>query len=181
MPETDASLSLILPCAEYERSYREYIRELGDQERYPFPLDFEYDDFAALLAKLTDCAKGIGLPEGFVASSTFWLVNDDELLGVSNLRHALNDALRDHGGHIGLGVRPAAQGRGLGKRLLALTIQEARRRGIEDVHVHCDKGNVASAGMILANGGVLESEGPYGHAGGFVQRYVIRRDCQDVV
>ncbi|MEL6449382.1 MAG: GNAT family N-acetyltransferase [Pseudomonadota bacterium] len=173
MSEADATSSLILPCAEYEQSYRAYIDELGDDERYPFPLDFEYDDFAALLRRLRDCADGIGLPKGFVASSTYWLVDGGELLGVSNLRHELNEALREHGGHIGLGVRPAAQGRGLGKLLLALTIQEARRRGIKDVHVHCNKGNHASAGMILANGGVLQSEGAYGHAGEIVQRYVV--------
>ncbi len=173
MPEADTSLSLILPCAEYEQSYRGYIHELGDDERYPFPLDFDHEDFAALLKRLSDYSEGVGLPEGFVASSTFWLVDGSELLGVSNLRHELNETLREHGGHIGLGVRPAAQGRGLGKHLLALTIQEARSRGIDDVHVHCHKGNHASAGMILANGGVLRSEGPYGHAGEVVQRYVI--------
>ena len=171
MPKADASL--ILPCAEYEQSYREYIQELGDQERYPFPLDFQHHDFPALLERLSDYAEGIGLPQGYVASSTFWLVDSGELLGVSNLRHELNDVLREHGGHIGLGVRPSAQGRGLGKRLLALTIQEARKRGIEDIHIHCHKGNRASAGMILANGGVLQSEGPYGHAGEIVQRYVV--------
>lgn len=173
MPDADASLSLILPCAEYEQSYREYIHELGDDERYPFPLDFDHEDFAALLGRLTDYAEGVGLPEGFVASSTFWLVDGSQLLGVSNLRHELNEMLREHGGHIGLGVRPSAQGRGLGKRLLALTIEEARRRGIAEVHVHCHKSNHASASMILANGGVLQSEGPYGRAGEIVQRYVI--------
>mgnify|MGYP001792378386 FL=1 len=173
MPAADTSSSLILPSAEYEQSYRAYIEELGDDERYPFPLDFEHDDFAALLRRLRDCADGVGLPDGFVASSTFWLVDGGELLGVSNLRHELNDVLREHGGHIGLGVRPAAQGRGLGKRLLALTIRQARRRGIDEVHVHCNKGNLASAGMILANGGLLQSEGPYGHAGEIVQRYIV--------
>ena len=173
MPEADESLSLILPSAEYEQSYREYIAELGDDERYPFPLDFEHDDFPAMLQRLSDCADGVGLPQGYVASSTFWLVDGGELLGVSNLRHELNEMLREHGGHIGLGVRPSSQGRGLGKRLLALTLREARRRGIEEVHVHCNKGNLPSAGMILANGGVLQSEGPYGHAGEIVQRYVI--------
>lgn len=178
MPETDGSLSLIRPRAAYAQSYRDYIRELGDQERYPFPLDFEHNDFAALLKRLRDCADGIGLPEGFVANSTFWLVDGNELVGVSNLRHELNDGLRAHGGHIGLGVRPSRQGRGLGKLLLALTIREATSLGIDEIHVHCHKGNFASAGMILANGGVLRSEVAYGHAGEIVQRYVIEEVSQ---
>jgi hypothetical protein len=52
---------LILPRLEYEPSYGAYIRELGDEERYPFPLDFEHGDFAALLMRLDDLATGTNL------------------------------------------------------------------------------------------------------------------------
>lgn len=149
---------LVLPDAAYEPSYRAYIEELGDEERYPFPLDFDHADFASMLRRLDDFAQGVNLPEGFVPSSTFWLVHGDELVGVSNLRHVLNDRIREIGGHIGLGIRPSRRGRGLGNVLLALTIAEARRRGIDPIHVHCHKHNVVSARMINRNGGVLESE-----------------------
>lgn len=164
---------LILPDSGYEHSYRQYIRELGEEERYPFPLDFPHDDFRALLARLEEIASGIGIPEGFVPSSTFWLVEDGELLGVSNLRHYLNDRIRSHGGHIGLGIRPARRGRGLGNLLMALTIGEARRRGIAEIHIHCLQGNIASARTILRNGGVLESESAQGDSPGIIQRYRI--------
>ncbi|MGX5174334.1 hypothetical protein ACUR5C_09970 [Aliikangiella sp. IMCC44653] len=30
-------MDLILPSAEYKNSYIQYINELGDEERYPFP------------------------------------------------------------------------------------------------------------------------------------------------
>jgi predicted acetyltransferase len=149
---------LILPRPEYEPSYGAYIQELGTEVRYPFPLDFEHKDFGALIRRLNDFANGLNLPAGFVPSSTYWLVEGGEILGVSNLRHRLNDRIRHHGGHIGLGVRPSYRGRGFGNLLLALTIQEARRRGIGKIHIHCHKSNTASAKMIARNGGLLDSE-----------------------
>jgi predicted acetyltransferase len=164
-------MELILPRPEYEPSYGDYIRELGNEERYPFPLDFEHKDFPALLRRLNDLASGVSLPDGFVPSSTYWLVEGQELVGVSNLRHYLNDRLRHHGGHIGLGVRPSRRGRGLGNVLLARTIQEARKKGITQVQVHCHKSNIASARMIVRNGGVLESEGQDEGSREIVQRY----------
>ena len=71
-------------------------------------------DFDAFLARLNDCAAGIGIPDGFVAHSTFWLVRyDAEVVGVSNIRHTLTPALRQVGGHIGYGIRPSARARHL--------------------------------------------------------------------
>jgi len=164
---------LVPPNAVYERSYADYIRELRDEERYPFPLDYEHDDFPALLQRLDDLARGINVPEGFVPSSTFWLVQGNVLVGVSNLRHTLNNRIRHMGGHIGLGIRPSSRGGGLGNLLLCLTIAEARRRGIEPIHIHCHKDNAASVRMILSNGGLLESEVPEPGSDHILQRYVV--------
>lgn len=164
-------MQIILPSTEYESSYRDYIRELGDEERYPFPLDFDHADFAELLTKLDQFRNGVSLPEGFVPATTYWLVDGGEILGVSNLRHCLNDRIRHAGGHIGLGVRPSRRGSGLGKYLLQLTLGRAFARGIASVQVHCHKHNEPSVRMIIANGGSLESEIPDG--GKVVQRYVI--------
>lgn len=169
-------MKLILPRPEYESSYAAYIRELGDAERYPFPLDFAYEDFPALIRRLEDLSNGVSVPEGFVPSSTFWLVEGDELVGVSNLRHYLNDRIEHHGGHIGLGIRPSRRGRGQGNMLLALTIQEARRRGIGEIHIHCLRSNLASARMIVRNGGILHSEVMDEDPVRVVQRYRIGAD-----
>lgn len=167
------TVALVLPNPEYEQSYCAYIVELGDEERYPFPLDFEHNDFVALLQRLDDFAKGINIPEGFVPSSTFWLIEDGEIVGVSNLRHYLNERIRHCGGHIGLGIRPLCRGRRLSKVLMALTIQEARKRGIGELHIHCHKHNEASARMIISNGGALDSEIGDGEPEEIVQRYVV--------
>lgn len=164
-------MQLVLPRIEYEQSYREYIEELGDEERYPFPLDFDHSDFEALLGKLERFSKGIDIPEGFVPATTYWLVDGSEIVGVSNLRHYLNDRIRYAGGHIGLGVRATWRGKSLGSLLMGLTLKKAAEHGIDPVHVHCHKHNVPSARMIIANGGILESE--ISDEGEIVQRYVV--------
>ena len=167
------TMTLVVPSPEYEQSYRDYIVELGDEERYPFQLDLEHHDFGALLDRLDQFFKGSNIPAGYVQTSTYWLVDGKELIGVSSLRHHLNDAIAECGGHIGLGIRPSRRGLGLGNTLMALTIREARTLGIGDIHVHCHEGNEASERMIVSNGGVLRSQLTLRDAAVTVQRYVV--------
>lgn len=82
------SRTLIKPSADFEASYREYIRELGDEERHPFPLDFDHSNFATLVQRLGELEAGDNLAPGHIPSSTYWLVEVKEVVGVSNLRHS---------------------------------------------------------------------------------------------
>lgn len=164
-------MHLTLPHHTYEQSYRDYINELGDEERYPFPLDFDHTDFTALLIKLENFRQGKNVPEGFVTSTTLWFVDEGEIIGVTNLRHYLNERIKYAGGHIGLGIRPTRRGEGLGSLLLKLSLQKIAELGVSEVHIHCHKHNESSVRMILANGGNLDSEIVVG--GEVVQRYII--------
>lgn len=136
-------------------------------------MDFDHFDFPALLARLGDLARGISLPNRFVPSSTFWLVEDGETVGLTNLRHTRNDRIRHCGGHIGPGIRPSCRDRGLGSTLIRLTIEQARARGIGEVHIHRHKHNTASARMIIANRGVLHLEITGDDPPEVVQRFVL--------
>lgn len=164
-------MKLVSPTAAYERSYRQYIVELADEERYPFPLDFEHADFDKLLVRLNDFAKGKNLPDGYVQSSTLWLVDNSEIIGVTNIRHRLNDAIKHCGGHIGLGIRPSQRGKGIGRQLMLRSIEYLRQLKVESIHIHCHADNLASANMIKACGGMLDSEINY--AGLVVQRFLV--------
>jgi len=125
-----------------------------------------------LLRRLEDFREGLNVPEGFVPSTTYWLVNEGELVGVSSFRHHLNERILHAGGHIGLGIRPSQRGRGFGKILLELTIAEAKKRGMDVFHVHCHKHNQPSARIIAAAGGRLDSE-IQESSGSVVQRYLV--------
>ena len=163
------------PHAGLRDSYRDLIREFRDagEPLIPFPLTFPNDDFPAFLARLAACARGEGLPPGFVPHSTYWLVSDGAVVGVVNLRHSLTDALRREGGSIGYGVRPSARGRGFARELLRRTLVRARELGHPEVWLTCAKSNVASVRTILGSGGIFLSEEFLPERGEVVQRYRI--------
>lgn len=166
------SLALIKPTLELEASYRDLIEDFGDETLIPFSLRYPHDDFAVLIQRLRKNAEGLDLYEGHVASSTFWLVeNKTDILGVSNLRHELNDALRRIGGHIGYAVRPSRRREGHATEMLRLTLHEARKRRIERVLLTCDRENEPSVKTILNNGGEFDSEEYVDLHGGVIERY----------
>jgi predicted acetyltransferase len=169
-------LQLRKPSRDLRDSYGGLIAEIESarEKRIPFPLSFPFEDFDALLAKLEDATKGIGLPEGFVPHSTYWLVRGgNEIVGVSNLRHSLTPFLLREGGNIGYGIRPSARRNGFGREILRLTLPKARELGLARVLVTCGKENRGSARIILGNGGVFESEEFSAERGEIVQRYWI--------
>ena len=166
--------------AALEVSYRGHVAEFvaRGEPLIPFPIGFDLNDFSALLKRLDDCSRGVGIPEGFVAHSTYWLVRGGiEIVGVSSVRHALTPKLRREGGNIGYGIRPSARGHGFGTEILRQTLDRAVGLGLKEVLITCDKANVASAKVILRNGGALDSEAFLEERGVFLQRYWIRGLC----
>ena len=118
-----------------------------------------YDEFPAYIAKKVDMARGVGLEDWQVPASTFWLMADGVPVGQGNLRHRLTDALREAGGHIGYAVASDQRGKGYGKELLRLLLEEARRIGItEEILVTVYPDNTASRHVAEANGGELRRE-----------------------
>ncbi len=129
------------------------------EKMIPGVLTYDPSDFKALITKLDNESKGIGLREGHVPASTYWLVQDDnKVLGAVNIRHYLNEILQHHGGHIGQGIRPTERGKGYGTKMLGMALEIALKMGITAVLVTCDKKNIASARTIVKNGGILEAE-----------------------
>lgn len=151
-------MRLVLPEQAFRLSYLSYIEELGDEERYPFPLNFDHTDFSAMLRRNNEFRQGIKLPSGYVPSTTLWWISDtNTLVGVVNIRHYLNPTIFHCGGHIGLSIRPSLRHQGLGTALLKQALDYGKSLGIDEFHIHCHSHNSASVNMIIRNGGVLHS------------------------
>ena len=116
-----------------------------------------YDEFPAYLARKVDMAQGIGLEDWMVPASTYWLMDGNVPVGQGNLRHRLTEKLRDAGGHIGYAVASDQRGKGYGRELLRLLLEEARRMGItEDILVTIYPGNAPSRRVLEKAGFALE-------------------------
>lgn len=169
-------LKLEAPDLRWQGSYCSLVAE---SKRHggvlvPYVLKLPTENFPELVKLLKYRARGIGIAETFVPNETFWLVRDDcEVVGVSNLRLRLNESLEKNGGHIGIGIRPSLRGKGFATLLLAETLKKARERGIFKVLVTCAQSNIASAKVILKNGGVLQVDSLLDEEGEIINRYWI--------
>lgn len=156
-----STLRLIEPNIDFEESHTTFVEEFekrGDKV-HPWVVAEPYDHFSDYVAMLNAAPKGVNVPPGFVAHSTFWLVDaDNEIVAISNLRHELNDFLVAYGGHIGYGVRPSVRRRGYATEILRQTLLMAKERGIDRIRITCSKDNPASAKTILRNGGIPDDE-----------------------
>jgi len=170
-------LKLIAPTETLKDSYLSYVAEAraADELLVPWVLGFEADDFGALLKRLVDASDGEGIEEDFVPHTTYWAVDaaGDEVIGVVNVRHSLNDFLMREGGHVGYSIRPSLRGRGCATRQLALALQKAREMGIRRALIVCERDNAASAAVIERNGGVFENEVISEETGKTMRRYWI--------
>jgi predicted acetyltransferase len=131
------------------------------------------EDFPAYLRRLSDGARGVGLPPGRVPDSTFWLTSGRHLIGRSSIRHHLTPELEDEGGHVGYDIRPSERRKGYGTVILRLTLAEARKLGLNRVLLTCDADNVASAKIIEKNGGGLQAQAVSKRSGKLISRYWI--------
>lgn len=110
-----------------------------------------------------------------VPALTYFYVReeDDKIVGMVNIRLALNDFLREEGGHIGYSIRPTERQKHYGTEMLKDALQVCETIGIREVLVSCDKSNIASAKVIQNSNGVLDAEFYSETFGEVIQRYVV--------
>lgn len=153
-------MELVLPDVKYKESYLEALKEAEACENDAgagLQKPKENESFEDFVLKFYDEMKGINLPEGYVAATMFWLVDNGEFIGRVQIRHELTEHLLKYGGHIGYYIRPSKRKMGYGKKILELSLVEAQKMGFEKVLLTCDDDNLGSAKIIEANGGVLEN------------------------
>ena len=133
----------------------------------------EAADLTGWLAGLGADSRPDTVRPGRVSADTFLAVrrSDRRLVGMVNIRHALNDYLFRFGGHIGYSVRPTERRKGYAKEMLRLALNKCKGLKLDRVLVTCDSKNEASVRTIRANGGALENRVP--EEDGFTDRYWI--------
>ena len=168
-------IKLVVPSMAYEeqiKSYREEFLKHGDSMDGTSFLH-EYENIQDWLAFIEKNSQEETVTEGLVVATEFLAVrlSDNQLVGMIDIRHTLNDFLLKIGGHIGYSVRRSEWNKGYAKEMLKEALVFCQTIGLESVLVTCDTVNIGSAKVIQANGGQLENETLY--EGVPIQRYWI--------
>ena len=154
-------ITLMEPAEELQEQYIAFYEEwkASGESFIPWVIGMDPYDYAGMLQSLRDNANGVNISEGWVPSSTYWLVTEDSrVVGAVNIRQRLNERLLHTGGHIGYGVLPSERRKGFASELLQQALQKAGELGIEQALVVCDAVNTASERTIRKNGGLEDSE-----------------------
>lgn len=109
---------------------------------------------------------------GFVPATTYFAFIGDKIVGTIRIRHRLNEYQLKYSGHTSYGIMLPEHRKGYATEMLRLTLKKCKAFGIEKALVTCDKNNVASAGTVLKNNGVIENE-VTDDKGRIMQRYRI--------
>ena len=146
-------LFLSSPNSDYENSFKNYVlayKESND-EYYFNKYKKGLENFNEYLKDLYNYSKGIDLPHGDVITSTFWLIDDNKVVGVLRIRHEEVE----YSGHIGYDISPCYRNKGYGAAILQLALKEAINLGIQEVIVTCNTDNVYSKKIIEKSNGKL--------------------------
>lgn len=127
--------------------YNSNINGTGGLQRF-------LDNYEGWLDKLENDYNTIP-NEDRVPARTYFLVreNDNRIVGMINIRTALNERLSKFGGHIGYSIRPTERGKGYNKINLYLGLKVCDEYGIDKVLMDANLDNPASWKTMEALGG----------------------------
>ena len=132
--------------------YKSSINGTGGLQRF-------LDNYEGWLEKLEEDYKRIPNEEK-VPARTYFLVRkeDNKIVGMINIRLALNERLKKYGGNIGYSIRPTESGKGYNKINLYLGLKICQKYGLKEVLLDADKDNPASWKTMEALGGIMIKE-----------------------
>ena len=147
----------VVPTIEWKKKAIDFINEFykynsningtGGLQRY-------LDNYEGWLEKLEEDYKRQPSEEKVPARTYFFVrESDNKIIGMINIRLALNESLKKYGGHIGYSIRPTERGNGYNKINLYFGLKVCKEYGIEEVFMDADKDNPASWKTIESLGG----------------------------
>ena len=152
---------LVYPKKEHEKMMKDYIQETYQNNELYINGDggcHLYLDYSKWLKKEKQNHLGINLNSNFVPATTYFYIENNQIVGTINIRHCLNDLLLKSGGHIRYSVLPSQRKKGYATKIIGLALKECQNLNIDKVLLVCDKDNIGSAKSIKNNGAILENE-----------------------
>ena len=175
-------MRLVFPTFEYKDKAIQFINEFyeydseingsGGLDRY-----LEESTYEEWLKKVLADIDIANVLQSRVPALTYFYIReeDDKILGMINMRLALNEFLKREGGHIGYCIRPTERRKHYATDMLNDALKVFDTLGVKEIILTCDKSNIASAGVIKNCNGELVAEFYSDTFKEEIQKYVIRR------
>lgn len=152
-------IRLVRPTAEFKEKALEFRQEFFDNNEMIIngsELLNKTDSYEEWLKSVTDNMSIETLNPNWVVTDTFFAIDQaDKVIGIIDLRHTLNDFLKDLG-NCGYSVRPSERRKGYATEMLRLLLEVASDIGLKELHLSVERGNEPSIKTISKNGGVYE-------------------------
>ncbi len=152
-------ITLVRPTKEHKEKALEYRQEHfnnGELVINGSELLDKIDDYNVWLKTVQDNTKVETVNPEWVVTDTFFAVDDkNDIVGIIDLRHKLNDFLKDFG-NCGYSVRPSKRKNGYATEMLRQIIELARELGLKKLQLSVERDNIPSVKTIVKNGGIYE-------------------------
>ena len=152
-------IKLVRPSKELKEKALAFRKEFFDNNESTIngsELLDKTEDYDQWLAAVTANTNPETVNPACVLTDTFFALDDEKkIVGIIDLRHTLNDFLKDCG-HCGYSVRPSERRKGYATQMLSQLLQIARDSGMKALQLGVERSNEASVKKILKNVGVYE-------------------------
>ena len=160
-------IELVSPIMEMETEAMEFKQKFYDNGEktifgsYKLDVDrYSYSEWLDIIKSNTSAETAN--PKFGVSDTLFAVNEDEEIVGIINIRYDMTEFYRDSG-HVGYSVVPDKRKRGYATEMLKAALEKAKEHKLSEVKVVCMADNEPSRKTILACGGainrVIESDG----------------------
>ncbi|MBR6156711.1 MAG: GNAT family N-acetyltransferase [Lachnospiraceae bacterium] len=152
-------ITLRRPVKEYETeaiAFKQEFIDNGEKTINGSELLDQMESYDDWLKSVQDNASSDTVNPSWVVTDTYFAFDEnDRIIGIIDLRHELNDFLKDFG-NSGYSVRPTERRKGYATQMLRLILERAHQIGMEKIQLSVERSNEASVKTILKNGGKYE-------------------------
>lgn len=152
-------IRLIRPTLELKDKAMEFKQEFFDNNEMIIngsELFDKTESYEEWIKSVTDNMNAETVNPDWVVTDTFFAIDEaNTIVGIIDLRHSLNDFLKNLG-NCGYSVRPSARKKGYAAEMLRQLLNVARNVGLDYIHLSVERDNEPSIRTIIKNGGIYE-------------------------